>query len=162
MFVEGVFQSPAHFVWFVLLRQRDLFADCPIQFRILLMDVTVVRVSKAHGNLMRRGRPVGFERLLQDFLQPGGFANSGCSRLPPPMASAGLPMSGSDPVAELSVSLVEPLGICVAQTSRPLRQTARYWLIKSHQKSLPDFARMPGWRYAPTAGEGEGFLCGDN
>ena len=27
MFVEGVFQSPTHFVWFVLLRQRDLEAD---------------------------------------------------------------------------------------------------------------------------------------
>ena len=56
--MEGVFQSPTYFVAFGLLRQRDLFADCPTQFRILLMEVSVVRVSKASGDLMNRGRPV--------------------------------------------------------------------------------------------------------
>ena len=39
------FQSPTHFVGFGKLRQRNLFADCPTQFRILLMDVSIVRVA---------------------------------------------------------------------------------------------------------------------
>ena len=141
---------------------RNLVTDGAAEFWILLANVSLVRVSEAHGNLMNRGRPVRFQRPFQDLLQPGCLANPDCSRLPPPMASAGLPMSGSDPVAEFSVSLVEPLGICVAQTSRHLRQAARCRLFKSHQKSLPDLARMTGWRYAPIAGEGKGFLCGDD
>src|ERR1017187_8044866 len=149
MFVEGVFQSPTYFVGFGLLRQRDLFADCPTQLRILLMEVSVVRVSKASGHLMNRGRPVRLERLLQDLLQPDSFANPDCSRLPPPMASAGLPMSGSDPMAEFSVGLIEPIGVCVAQASRNLRQGARVGVIKSRQKGLPEFARTPVWRYGP-------------
>src|SRR5712692_9935302 len=162
MFVEGFFQSPTHFVGFGKLRQRNLFADCPTQFRILLMDVSIVRVSKARGHLMNRGRPVRLERLFQDLLQPGSFANPDCSRLPPPMALARPPISGSDPVAESSVGLIEPIGVCVAQASRNLRQGARTGFIKGRQKSLPEFARTPVWRYAPIAGEGKGFLCGDD
>src|SRR5712692_8846747 len=109
---------------------------------------------------MNRGRLIRFERPLQDLLQPDGVANPGCSRLLPPMASARLPISGGDLMAEFSVGLIEPLGICVAQTSRNLRQAARNGFTKSRQKSLPEFARTPGWRYAPIAGESKGFLCG--
>ena len=71
-------------------------------------------------------------------------------------------MSGSDPMAEFSVGLIEPIGVCVAQASRNLRQGARVGVIKSRQKGLPEFARTPVWRYGPIAGQGKGFFCGDD
>ena len=119
--------------------RRNLVTDGAAEFWILLVNVSLVRVSKAHGNLMNRGRPVRFERLLSGSPSVARLANPGCSGLPPPMAPARLPIPGSDLVADLRSGLIEPLGVCVAQTSRNLRQAARYRFIKSRQKRLSGF-----------------------
>ena len=65
MLVERIFQYPTHRVGFGLLPQRNFLADCLTQIRILLMDVSIVRVSKACGDLMDRGWPVRLEGLFR-------------------------------------------------------------------------------------------------